>query len=85
MFTGRPCIDFLDDWVRDTSMLNLLVQIQTLLVNPVLEGAVNLQAAEVYEKSPKLYERLVRDSVIASRRLEGIQSSDLTESGTWND
>jgi ubiquitin-protein ligase len=68
---GRPCIEYLVDWVKDTSMISLLVQIQTLLAFPVIENAVNLQAVEVFEKSPRLYDRLVRDCVIASRRIKG--------------
>jgi ubiquitin-protein ligase len=84
LIQGRPCVDYLDDWESETSMLSLLVQIQTLLAFPVVANAVNMQAAEVYEKSPRLYDRLVLDCVIASRRIEGL-SVLLILSGTCVD
>lgn len=41
-----------------------------MLFEPELEDAVNFEAALMLQKSPKLYEQLARDSVVASRRLE---------------
>lgn len=70
--TGKPCVDFLDDpelWQPNTSILMLLVQLQSMLDNPVLENAVNPVAADMYKNSPRLYEQILLDSVISSRRI----------------
>jgi len=42
-----------------------------LLVEPVLENAVNIFAAQAYLNSPHLYNQLVKDCVVASRKVEG--------------
>ncbi len=42
-----------------------------MLACPSLTNPINLHAAEMYAHSPRLYEQLVRDSVVASRRIAG--------------
>lgn len=75
LITGKPCIDYLDDsnqWECGYSIVSLLLQLQVLLEFPVLENSVNLAAQDLYMNSPKLYEQMARDSVIASRRIKGL-------------
>ncbi|KAI9000252.1 ubiquitin-conjugating enzyme/RWD-like protein, partial [Gaertneriomyces semiglobifer] len=74
MKDGRPCIPFLTDeseWNSNTPLPNILLQLQFLLANPGLDQPVNIAAAEIYTSAPHLYEQLIRDSVIASRRIRG--------------
>ncbi|KAJ3152130.1 Ubiquitin-conjugating enzyme E2 U [Geranomyces michiganensis] len=73
MTTGKPCASFLDDpteWEPNTSISHLLIFLQSLLANPGLLDPVNVAAAEILDSAPHLYDQLVRDCVIASRRLE---------------
>ncbi|KAJ3165286.1 Ubiquitin-conjugating enzyme E2 U [Geranomyces variabilis] len=73
MYSGKPCASFLDDpaeWEPNTSIPHLLIFIQSLLANPGLLDPVNVAAAEILDSSPHLYDQLVRDCVVASRRLE---------------
>ncbi|ORY36291.1 UBC-like protein, partial [Rhizoclosmatium globosum] len=74
MHTGIPCIDFLDDssaWKPNLTVYGMLLSLQNLILNPNLENPVNAPAAEIYSQSPRLYEQLCRDCVVASRRIEG--------------
>ncbi|KAI8903367.1 ubiquitin-conjugating enzyme/RWD-like protein [Gorgonomyces haynaldii] len=69
--TGRVCAGFLQEgWHPDMRIGHLLIQIQQLLVEPVLEDPVNEDAAQMYTQSIHLYEQLVRDTVVATKRLE---------------
>ncbi|TPX36932.1 hypothetical protein SmJEL517_g00915 [Synchytrium microbalum] len=71
--TGRPCVDFLDDvakWSPKISIVQILVYLQAMLESPILENAVNGTGAQIYATSPRLYTQLVRDCVIASRRID---------------
>ncbi|KAI8912260.1 ubiquitin-conjugating enzyme/RWD-like protein [Powellomyces hirtus] len=73
MHTGKPCISFLEDpmeWEPETRISQLLMFLQALLANPGLDYPVNIAAAEIYQTSPRLYDQLVRDCVVASRRVE---------------
>lgn len=73
MITGRPCIDFLDDfskWKDSYSLSFILVSIQNLLSNPILDGPVNPEAADMIVHSPHAYKQLVLDCVAASQRVE---------------
>lgn len=73
MQSGRPCWSALDepaDWDPETSIIGLLVSLQHLLTHPNLMDPINLSAADIYEKSPRLYDQLSRDCVVASRRVE---------------
>ncbi|KAJ3274089.1 NAD-dependent histone deacetylase sir2 [Terramyces sp. JEL0728] len=78
--TGRPCIAFLSDidwWRSDIQIVEMLIHIQNLLDEPELENAVNMDAVDMIEHSPKLYNQLVRDAVIATQRLEqGVEIFD---------
>jgi ubiquitin-protein ligase len=73
MSTGKPCVDFLDNpdlWVPGTTLTGLLQSLQLLLVEPVLEDAVNIFAAQAFLNSPHLYNQLVKDCVVASCKVE---------------
>ncbi|ORX43775.1 UBC-like protein, partial [Piromyces finnis] len=74
MTTGKPCVDFLDNdeiWKPGTTITGILQSMQLLLAEPVLDNAVNIFAAQAYSSSPHLYNQLVKDSVVASRKVEG--------------
>ncbi|KAK3767132.1 hypothetical protein RRG08_018004 [Elysia crispata] len=71
--TGRPCIDFLDDyslWHENYSMSVLLLSLQTLLSYPVLKNAVNAEAASMLQTSPVSYRQMTQECVAASQRVE---------------
>ncbi|XP_067677719.1 ubiquitin-conjugating enzyme E2 U-like [Haliotis asinina] len=73
MITGRPCIDFLDNfekWKEGYSITMSLLAIQSLLSNPSLIGAVNMEAVEMLQHSPHTYRQMVQDCVAASQRME---------------
>ncbi|WAR23263.1 UBE2U-like protein [Mya arenaria] len=73
MITGRPCIDFLDNysqWKETYSLTKILVTIQDLLANPDLSKPVNGEAAEMIMRSPHTYRQMVLDCVVASQRVE---------------
>ncbi|XP_022105524.1 ubiquitin-conjugating enzyme E2 U-like isoform X2 [Acanthaster planci] len=77
MNTGRPCVDFLDDyntWKESYSLLSVLLAIQCLLSYPVLEAAVNPEACSILQESPDLYRQMVLDCVTASQRVHAGQS-----------
>ncbi|KAL4235772.1 Ubiquitin-conjugating enzyme E2 U [Mactra antiquata] len=74
MITGRPCIDFLDDysrWKDSYTLTYILTSIQNLLANPNLNKPVNPEAAEMIMRSPHAYRQMVLDCVAASQRVEG--------------
>lgn len=73
MITGRPCIDFLDDYEnwKDTYNLGyILLNIQIMLSNPVLDNAVNPEAADMILNSPHSYNQMVMECVTASQRVD---------------
>ncbi|KAJ8306488.1 hypothetical protein KUTeg_017033 [Tegillarca granosa] len=73
MITGRPCIEFLDDfsqWKETYSLSFILISIQNLLSSPVLQNPVNPEAAEMLIHSPRAYKQMVYDCVTASQRVE---------------
>lgn len=72
MNTGCPCMDALINWDPKTSIIDLMVELQIMLSEPVIEGCVNGPAGEIYLKSPKNYKQMVQDSIVASRRVEGM-------------
>ena len=45
--------------------------LQLLLSNPVLENAVNPNAAQIFASSPTSFRQMVLDCVLASKRVEG--------------
>ncbi|XP_041751581.1 ubiquitin-conjugating enzyme E2 U isoform X2 [Coregonus clupeaformis] len=72
--TGSPCIPCLDsEWNPSISISSILLSIQTMLSNPVLEGAVNPEAADMLWSSPSTYHRVVLDCVKASQELETLE------------
>ncbi|KAI9328578.1 ubiquitin-conjugating enzyme E2 U-like protein, partial [Zopfochytrium polystomum] len=78
METGRPCwaaLDDLDEWDPDLSIVGMLTSLQFLLANPTPSNAVNDAACSIFLQSPRLYDQLARDCVLASQRVEaGLQA-----------
>ncbi|XP_033097080.1 ubiquitin-conjugating enzyme E2 U-like [Anneissia japonica] len=72
MKTGKPCIDVLqsDQWFTSHGIHHILATLQVMLSNPILENAVNDEAANVCKQSPELYRQVVQDCVNASRRID---------------
>ena len=70
--SGEPCLDILmseTSWRPGLSLQTVLVMIQALLAHPVIENAVNVEAAEVFLNMPDLYEHIARQCVAASLRV----------------
>uniref|UniRef100_A0A8C7IZM3 UBC core domain-containing protein n=1 Tax=Oncorhynchus kisutch TaxID=8019 RepID=A0A8C7IZM3_ONCKI len=68
--TGSPCLPCLDsEWNPSISISSILLSIQvgTMLSNPVLEGAVNPEAADMLWSSPSTYHRVVLESPPSTR------------------
>ncbi|CAH1773546.1 unnamed protein product [Owenia fusiformis] len=79
--TGRPCINFLDDptlWKETYSFGFVLLSIQNLLSNPVLDDAINPDAAAMLVNSYHSYKQMAQDCVLASRRFEAGLSLEST-------
>lgn len=71
--TGQICADFLDDmhsWKEFYSIPYMLLSVQMLLSNPVIENAVNPNAAQIFASSPTSFRQMVLDCVLASKRVE---------------
>ena len=71
--TGKACVDFLDnidDWKESYNIVYILLSIQALLVNPVLENAINEEAASKYRDNIKVYRETVLNCVLTSKRLD---------------
>ncbi|XP_044286287.1 ubiquitin-conjugating enzyme E2 U [Varanus komodoensis] len=71
--SGRPCVDFLDDptmWNSKLTMTSILLSIQVLLSNPVLNNAVNLEAAKMLQDNYPLYRQRVIQCVRTSQYLK---------------
>ncbi|CAH1244045.1 UBE2U [Branchiostoma lanceolatum] len=80
--TGRPCIEYLDniqEWKESYSLVHILLSIQTLLSNPVVEDAVNDDAAKMLVRNPDRYLEMVRSCVDASKRVQAGLSPHLEE------
>lgn len=73
--SGVPCIDFLmnqDDW-RDYYSINyILLSLQTMLSNPVIKDAVNVDAAQLFKSRKAAYQEMVLSTVLASKRVDGM-------------
>uniref|UniRef100_A0A8D2L1J4 Ubiquitin conjugating enzyme E2 U n=1 Tax=Varanus komodoensis TaxID=61221 RepID=A0A8D2L1J4_VARKO len=89
--SGRPCVDFLDDptmWNSKLTMTSILLSIQVLLSNPVLNNAVNLEAAKMLQDNYPLYRQRVIQCVRTSQYLKGNKlpytTSRLTTTTTTN-
>ncbi|XP_056388834.1 ubiquitin-conjugating enzyme E2 U isoform X2 [Hyla sarda] len=71
--SGKPCIDFLDDpaeWNPAFTMTSILLVIQAMLSDPILENAVNTQAANMVVNNAALYRTIVLSCVRTSRQIE---------------
>ncbi|XP_069088617.1 ubiquitin-conjugating enzyme E2 U [Pleurodeles waltl] len=71
--SGKPCVSFLDnpeEWNTRNTMSSILLTIQTMLSNPVLENAVNMEAATMLKDNPSQYRKIVSECVRTSRELE---------------
>lgn len=80
--SGQPCIElYPDNQKREPhglSINSLLVNLQALLSNPVLDNAVNTEAANLLQTAPHIYMQLVKNCVIESKKLiEILQGQDL--------
>nr|XP_003220182.2 PREDICTED: ubiquitin-conjugating enzyme E2 U [Anolis carolinensis] len=76
--SGRPCVDFLDDpskWNPKYTMLSILLSIQVMLSKPVLNNAVNLEAAKMMQNNYRQYRQRVIQCVKASQHIEDIVES----------
>ncbi|XP_067157455.1 ubiquitin-conjugating enzyme E2 U isoform X1 [Apteryx mantelli] len=65
-YSGRPCIDFLDnpeEWKEKLTISNILLAIQVMLSNPITENAVNAEAAEMLKNNMPLYRQMVMQCV----------------------
>lgn len=71
--TGEPCVDVFHqsggNSLGKVSVIGLLVSLQALLSNPVLENAVNTEAASLLLTAPHIYNQLVANCVAESRKL----------------
>jgi len=70
--TGRPSLDFLDPQLakwspRHHTVSFILKSIQQLLANPLLDRAVNIEAVFMLKGNPSEYERIVRQTVLATK------------------
>ncbi|XP_077134335.1 ubiquitin-conjugating enzyme E2 U [Ranitomeya variabilis] len=71
--SGKPCIDFMDDpggWNPAYTMTYVLLMIQVMLSSPVLENAVNPDAANMAVNKAALYRQMVLNCVKTSRQIE---------------
>ncbi|XP_068676826.1 ubiquitin-conjugating enzyme E2 U-like [Montipora foliosa] len=71
--TGQICADFLDDahcWKEFYSISYMLLSVQMLLSNPVIDNAINPNAAQIFASSPSGFRQTVLDCVLASKRVE---------------
>ncbi|OCT84835.1 ubiquitin-conjugating enzyme E2 U [Xenopus laevis] len=78
--SGKPCLPFLDipeQWNPPITMSSMLLTIQAMLSNPVLENAVNLEAAQMLKINPSMYRVVVLNCVRVCRLIEyeSLQSS----------
>ncbi|XP_039274129.1 ubiquitin-conjugating enzyme E2 U-like [Styela clava] len=85
--TGQPCIELFSDYLKNgssgLSISNLLINLQTLLSNPVLDNAVNAEAADLLKTAPHIYIQLVKNCVIESKKLIDIlKGQDLESNNT---
>lgn len=80
--TGEPRVDVFqqgsENSIGKVSVIELLVNLQALLSNPVLENAVNTEAAGLLRTAPHIYTQLVKNCVTESRKLiELLKGQDL--------
>lgn len=71
--TGKPSVDFLDDfnkWKTDYTIRHILQSLQQLLAYPLLDRAVNMDAVFMLKGNPDRYAKIARESVIASQRIQ---------------
>jgi ubiquitin-protein ligase len=73
--TGRPSLDFLDEpskWRQSYTLKFILKQLQYLLAYPFLDRAVNMDAVFLLKDNPQEYEKVVKQSIIATKRIREI-------------
>ena len=71
MKTGEPCLPDIE-WTNTINIFQYIVQIHTLLMNPHISEYVNAPAADIFLNSPRLYNQMIQDCVVASRRIAGM-------------
>lgn len=67
-------MDALVNWDPKTSIIELMVELQIMLSEPVIEGCINGPAGDICFNSPGTYNQMILDSIVASRRVEGTVS-----------
>jgi ubiquitin-protein ligase len=71
--TGRPSLDFLDEYTKWKPNVHnirfILKNLQYLLANPYLDRAVNMGAVFLLKDNPFEFEEIIKESVIASQKL----------------
>ncbi|XP_072049847.1 ubiquitin-conjugating enzyme E2 U-like [Amphiura filiformis] len=84
MNTGRPCLALLDDfhvWKESYSIESILLALQNLLSSPVVDNAVNSEAAALLRDSPDTYRQMVMECVRASLKVHAGESITNPKSG----
>jgi len=61
-----------DDWRDYYSITYILLGIQTMLSNPVIKDAVNIDAAQLCKSRKAAYQQMVLSTVLASKRVDGM-------------
>ncbi|XP_063710510.1 ubiquitin-conjugating enzyme E2 U-like [Symsagittifera roscoffensis] len=81
MTTGRPCLNLLQSWwSEDVTMHSIFISLQEMLSNPILEGAVNEEAAHALINVPEIYNKMCQDCIQASIRVNaGLPPFDPTD------
>jgi len=82
MATGRPSVDFLDNkfkWKQNFTISYILKSLQNLLAYPLLDRAVNMDAVFMLKGNPIQYEKIVKQSVIATQRINKNWAHSLTD------
>ena len=71
--TGRPSLDFLDEYSKWRPNIHtirfILKNLQYLLANPYLDRAINMGAVFLLKDNPLEFESIIKESVIASQKL----------------
>ncbi|XP_075251116.1 uncharacterized protein LOC142343228 isoform X2 [Convolutriloba macropyga] len=86
MSSGKPCMSLLEQgvWTTDVTMHSVLLTLQELLSNPIVEGAVNVEAAEALTQVPEIYTRMCSDCIQASIRVNaGLPAFDPSDELNW--
>jgi ubiquitin-protein ligase len=76
--TGKPSVDFLDEpgkWRHSYTIRHILIHLQHLLAYPFLDRAVNMDAVFLLKDQPLEYEKIIKQSILATKRIREILKS----------